>query len=196
MSPYERRPKDPPKIPKYQKNTAFTRTISKSSCELLPSSLWHESGTQWKLFRNLFRWTFNFEWILSCGFASSDIWAAAEIYHYPNSCRPRFLDVYLVSGKVKRPSNRQFRKSTGVSHGSLRPFSWHQNTVKQAFSVPWSFLRGHSPLISWTSSGGSFIVCPSFLRCFRTPGPIRMRELRRFAWIDSRESFASKHAIL
>ena len=32
----------------------------------------------------------------------------------------------FVSGKVKRPANRQFRKSTGVSHGSLRPFSWHQ----------------------------------------------------------------------
>ena len=38
--------------------------------------------------------------------------------------------------KVKRPASRRLRKSTGVSHGSLRPFSWHQNTVKQAFSVP------------------------------------------------------------
>ena len=39
----------PPKIPKYQKNTAFTRTLSESSRELLPTSLWHESGTQRKL---------------------------------------------------------------------------------------------------------------------------------------------------
>ena len=38
--------RNPPKIPKYQKNTAFTRTFSKSSRELLPSSLWHESGTR------------------------------------------------------------------------------------------------------------------------------------------------------
>ena len=47
-----------------------------------------------------------------------------------------------ISGKVKRPGNRQFRKLMGFSHGSLRHLSWHQNTVKQAFWVPWSFLRG------------------------------------------------------
>ena len=45
------RPKNPPKLQKYQKKTGFTRTCSKSSCELLPSGLWHESGTQWQLFR-------------------------------------------------------------------------------------------------------------------------------------------------
>ena len=33
------RPEDPPKTPKYQKNAAFTRTFSKSSRELVPSSL-------------------------------------------------------------------------------------------------------------------------------------------------------------
>ena len=38
---------NPPKIPKYQKNTAFTRTFSKSPRELLSSFLYHESGTQW-----------------------------------------------------------------------------------------------------------------------------------------------------
>ena len=29
----------------------------------------------------------------------------------------------------------------GFGHGSLRHLSWHQNIVKQAFWVPWSFLR-------------------------------------------------------
>ena len=41
----------PTQNPEIPKNDAFTRTFSKSSRELLPSSLWHESGTQWKLFR-------------------------------------------------------------------------------------------------------------------------------------------------
>ena len=41
-----------------------------------------------------------------------------------------------LSGQVKRPGNRQFRKLMGFSHGSLRYLSWHQNTVKQAFGVP------------------------------------------------------------
>ena len=36
---YVRGPKKPPKIPKYQKQTAFTGTFSRSSRELLPSSL-------------------------------------------------------------------------------------------------------------------------------------------------------------
>ena len=39
-------PKPPPKIPKRQKHTGFTRTFSKSLLELLPPSLQHESGTQ------------------------------------------------------------------------------------------------------------------------------------------------------
>ena len=43
--------KDPPKIPKCQNNTAFTRTFSRSSRELLPSCLLHESGTQGNFFR-------------------------------------------------------------------------------------------------------------------------------------------------
>ena len=36
------------------KKNAFTRTLSNSSRELLPSSLWHESVVQ----KHLFRWTF------------------------------------------------------------------------------------------------------------------------------------------
>ena len=62
-------PKSPPKNSKYQRHTAFIRTFSKSSRELLPSSLKHESGTQQKLFR----WTFLF-WvdIFPGGFSSCD----------------------------------------------------------------------------------------------------------------------------
>ena len=45
-----RGPKTYPKSRNTPKNTAFTRTFSKSSRELLPSSLWHESGTQQELF--------------------------------------------------------------------------------------------------------------------------------------------------
>ena len=43
------KPTQNPEIP--PKNTAFTRTFSKSSRELFPAFLWHESGTQRKLFR-------------------------------------------------------------------------------------------------------------------------------------------------
>ena len=52
----------------------------------------------------------------------------------------RTLDLCLqrdvLSGKVKRRGNRQFRKLMGFSHGSLCHISWHLNTVKQAFWVP------------------------------------------------------------
>ena len=40
-----------PKARNKKKRTASTLTFSKNSCELLTASLWHESGTQWKLFR-------------------------------------------------------------------------------------------------------------------------------------------------
>ena len=52
------------------------------------------------------------------------------------------LAICDLSGKVKRPCNRQFRKLMGFSRASLRHLLWHQNTVKQPFWVPWSFLRG------------------------------------------------------
>ena len=68
------RPNNPPKIPRHtQKNGAFTRTFSKSSRELLPSPLWHESGTQRKLSRKTCSdELFYFGWIISGGISSSD----------------------------------------------------------------------------------------------------------------------------
>ena len=54
----------------------------------------------------------------------------------------RYPPLRYYSGKVKRPANRQFRQLLGFSRGSLRHLLRHQNTIKQAFWVPWSFLRG------------------------------------------------------
>ena len=61
-----RKPTQNPEIPK---NTLFTRTFLKSSRELLAPSLWHELGTQQKLFRKTSSdELFYFGWIFSGGF--------------------------------------------------------------------------------------------------------------------------------
>ena len=53
------------------KNTAFTRTFSKSSRELFPAALSHESGTQRTLLRKTFSdELFYFGWIYRVDFAA------------------------------------------------------------------------------------------------------------------------------
>ena len=55
----------PTQNPETPENAAFTRTFSRSSREVLPSSLWRESGIHKKIVqRNLFGWTSCFRWIL------------------------------------------------------------------------------------------------------------------------------------
>ena len=53
------KPTPNPKIPRKHRALSLTRTLSRSSRELLPSSLWHVSGTHQQ---NLIRWTLVF-WV-------------------------------------------------------------------------------------------------------------------------------------
>ena len=66
-------PKTHPKSRNTKKSTAFTRTFSLSSRELLPSSLWSELGTC----QSLFRWTFLF-WVDFFGWVIP-LWFFGEI---------------------------------------------------------------------------------------------------------------------
>ena len=67
-------PENPPKIQKHpQKHIVYTNFLE-SSCELFPTSLWHESGTQQKSFRKTCSdEQFYFGWILGGGFSSSSL---------------------------------------------------------------------------------------------------------------------------
>ena len=80
-----RGPKTHPKSWNTKKNTAFTRTFSKSSRELFPSSLWHESGTQRKLLRKTCSdELFSFGWISWGGSTSSNLCLSPARENFPD----------------------------------------------------------------------------------------------------------------
>ena len=65
---------NPPQIQKYQKKTAFTQTFSGSSRELLPASLWDDSGTQPIFSRKACSNDVLISWVdVSGGFSSSEL---------------------------------------------------------------------------------------------------------------------------
>ena len=73
-----------------------SQTFSRSSRELLPSSLWHESGTQRKLFGwTVLFWVDFFGWIFLSESVSTGVWrvpglgAGFEIALEPSNCRRR-----------------------------------------------------------------------------------------------------------
>ena len=116
------RPKNPPKIPKYQKNAAFTRTFSKSLRELLPSSLWCESGTRQKLFRKAcLNELFHFGWIFSGGFSSSDQYHSKPRLPYLPTCLETCFEVEIVTRFPKIVTNVPTVVTKSMSTGDSIP---------------------------------------------------------------------------
>ena len=132
-----RGPKTHPKttIPK---TTAFTRAFSKSSRELLPSSLWRESGTRRKLFRkkNIFSndffflfWVDFFVWIFL-------LWMLLAAKKRAYFCKSIAIEIGGVS--------RYFSKYWG--QGSMR-LSWRFIRIARLeFATPTFSSQGFRPL--------------------------------------------------